>query len=125
MANQGINRREFLMMAGGAALALPLVAIHGGCGGGGGSTPASAPGDFTVTSTVVNSHSHTITVNTADLAAGVNKTYTTSTDGAIPHSHTLTITAADFNDINQIGSDTIGTNQDATLHTHDFLVKKP
>lgn len=33
---QGMNRREFLLVAGGAAIAVPLAAVLGGCGGGAG-----------------------------------------------------------------------------------------
>jgi len=118
-----MNRREFMLLAGSAAVALPLAAAHGGCGGGGSSSPAQA-GDITVISTVTNSHSHSITIKAADLTAGVDKTYTTTTDGAIPHSHTLTITAAQFNDVNANKTDNISTNADATAHTHEFPVKK-
>src|SRR6185369_14052684 len=123
MDTKKMNRREFMLLAGSAAVALPLAAALGGCGGGGSSSPAQA-GDITVISTVTNSHSHSISIKAADLTAGVDKTYTTTTDGAIPHSHTLTIPAAQFNDVNANKTDNISTNADATAHTHEFPVKK-
>jgi len=129
MERQGMKRREFLLMAGSAALAVPLVAALGGCGGDGGGTaaPAASAGDFPITSTTTNAvtfHTHSITIKAADLTAGVDKTYTTSTDGAIAHSHTLTITRAQFNDINAGGTDNITSSIDAG-HSHEFPVKKP
>lgn len=90
--------------------------------GGGTSTPAPSTGDFVVTSVPIT-HTHTITVKAADLTAGVQVTYTTSVTGN--HSHTVTITPAQINDINGGKTDIVGTNADATGHSHDFDIKKP
>jgi hypothetical protein len=126
MENQGMNRREFLLVAGGAAVALPLAAALSGCGSGS-SAPASAPaasnGDLTFTS-VAGSHTHVLTIKAADLTSAVPLNYTTSSAGSPSHTHTVTITAAQFNDINGGKPDTIGTNPDATGHSHDFDVHK-
>jgi hypothetical protein len=75
-----------------------------------------------VTSTSNNAHTHDITVRAADLAAGVQVTYTATTVSG--HSHTVTITAAQINDINSGKSDSIGSSVDLG-HAHDFVIKKP
>src|ERR1043166_3028728 len=77
MERKGMNRREFLLVAGGAAIAVPLAAFLGGCGSSS-SGSAASNGDFVVPS-VLTTHSHTITVKAADLTAGTQATpYTTS-----------------------------------------------
>lgn len=124
MERQGMNRREFLQAAGGAAAILPLAAFLAGCGGGSGSSAAGpAVGDIVVTSTSVLGHTHSITIKAADLTAGVQMIYISTNTSA--HTHTVTITPAQFTDINEGKTDNISTNTDLTGHTHDFPVKKP
>ncbi len=123
-----MERREFLIRAGFALVAAPTFLNIAACGGGGGGTPAPAPaaaGDFTVTSTLNNGHTHDITVRAADLAAGASITYTSTVGGAIPHSHTVTLTPANINDINTGKTDNVSSNPDATGHSHDWAIKKP
>lgn len=126
MEKQGMNRREFLVMAGGAVAAIPLVAALSGCGSSGGTAAPVAPAagaDFTITSTVDNTgHTHKITVKASDLAAGLQVTYTSTNDSA--HTHTVTITPAQINDINAGKTDNIRSSIDLG-HDHDFPVKKP
>ncbi|HXE97258.1 MAG TPA: hypothetical protein VN642_12675 [Dongiaceae bacterium] len=128
MEKRGMNRREFLLVAGGATAALPLVALLTGCGGGSSSTPAAAlaNGDFIVTSVTssLTTHTHTITVKAADLAAGVQVVYTTSSAGTTPHTHTVTITPAQITSINAGNAVTVISSTDFT-HSHDFDIKKP
>jgi hypothetical protein len=120
---QGMNRREFLLAAGGAAIAVPLAAVLGGCGSSGGETAASN-GDFVVTS-VLTTHTHTITVKAADLTAGAQATpYTTSSAGSTPHTHTVTITPAQITSIKAGNTVTVISSTDLT-HSHDFDIKKP
>jgi predicted small lipoprotein YifL len=124
-----MKRREFLKRAGFAVVAAPTVLSIAACGGGGGTSvpPQATPsaGDFTVTSTAVNGHTHDITVKAADLAAGTGVTYTSTVGGSIPHTHTVTLTPAIINDINAGKTDNVSSNPDSTGHTHDWPIKKP
>lgn len=125
MDKRGMNRREFLLVAGGAVAVIPLAAALSGCGGGGGGAAAPAAGDFTITSTPDNTgHQHAITVRAADLAAGVQVTYTSTATGSTIHTHTVTLTPAQINDINGGKTDSISSSIDLG-HAHDFPVKKP
>ncbi len=126
MDKRSMNRREFLLVAGGAVAVIPLAAALSRCGGGGGGAAApAAGGDFTVTSTPDNTgHQHAITVRAADLAAGVQVTYTSTATGSTIHTHTVTLTPAQINDINGGKTDSISSSIDLG-HAHDFPVKKP
>jgi hypothetical protein len=115
-------RREFLIRG----LALPTVAVFMGrflaaCAKD--STAVTCSTGFTATSGAANtgdSHTHTITVTQADITAGAQKVYTTSTAGSIPHSHNVTLIAGDFTKLaaNQGISET--TTSDSSGHTHTF-----
>lgn len=48
----------------------------------------------TVSTIIGTNHGHTLTVPAADVAAGVDKSYTLTANGT--HSHTLLVTAAEF-----------------------------
>ncbi len=121
MERQGMNRREFLQVAGGAVAILPLAGFLAGCGGGGSSAPGPAAGDIVVTSSSVVGHTHSITIKAADLTAGAQVIYTSTNTNA--HTHTVTITPAQFNDINEGRTDNIGSSVDLG-HNHEFPVKK-
>jgi hypothetical protein len=120
-----MDRREFLVRAGLALVAAPAVLSLAACGGGGSSPAPAATGDFAVTSTSVNGHTHDITVKATDLAAGTGVTYTSTVGGSIPHTHAVTLTAAIIKDINEGKTDNVSSNADATAHTHDWPIKKP
>src|SRR5579885_235174 len=93
-----IQRRNFLIQA----LALPTVSVLlarflAACGSNSSSSAVSCSSGFTATSDGGNSsdgHTHTITVAKADITAGTQNTYTTSTTEG--HTHQVTLTAADF-----------------------------
>ena len=88
-----MERREFLFRLGRAIVAAPAILSIAACGGGGGTSTTVTGGDFTVTSSVNDAHTHDITVKASDLAAGVSVTYSgtggnvTGTPAANGHSH--------------------------------------
>jgi hypothetical protein len=119
-----MKRREFLIRLGCAIVTAPAVLSIAACGGGGGtSTPVVTGGDFTVTSSVNDAHTHDITVKAADLAAGVSVTYTSTNVGG--HTHDVTLTPAIINDINSGKGDTVSGTPAANGHSHGWLIKKP
>ena len=118
-----MERREFLFRLGCAIVTAPAILSIAACGGGGGTSTTVTGGDFTVTSSVNDAHTHDITVKAADLAAGVSVTYTSTNAGG--HVHTVTLTPAIINDINSGKGDTVSANPDATGHGHGWLIKKP
>jgi hypothetical protein len=118
-----MERREFLFRLGCAIVAAPAVLSIAACGGGGGTSTTVTGGDFSVTSSVNDAHTHDITVKAADLAAGVSVTYTSTNAGG--HTHTVTLSPAIINDVNSGKGDIVTANPDATGHSHGWLIKKP
>ena len=120
-----IMRRDFLIQA----LALPAVSVLlarylAACGSNSSGTAVACNAGFTAASnggTSSDGHTHNVTVPLADITAGAQKTYTTSsTEG---HTHQVTFTAADFTKFaaNQSGvSET--TLTDSNGHTHTFAI---
>lgn len=85
-----------------------------------GGTPSGCDG-ISSTSTVTNSHTHTVCVASKDLSSppAAGATYTTSID--LGHSHTIQLTAAQLTTINGGGSVTVTSSAPAA---HDFTIKK-
>src|SRR5216684_5542935 len=98
-----MERRVFVIQAGKAfpvvAGALYLI----GCGSS--TTSPSAVADISSTSTVVNSHTHSVNVPAADQLHPANTTYTSSTSSA--HDHMVTLTANQLSNLASGGSVTI------------------
>jgi hypothetical protein len=119
-----MDRRKFLVMTATFIAVAPLVGVLSSCGTGGNSAaqPSISAGDFTVTSSTVALHTHTITVKASDLTAGIQVVYSSTTSSG--HTHTVTITAAEINDLNSGKTDTISSSTDSG-HAHDFSIKKP
>ena len=72
-------------------------------------------------STIENNHGHELDITSADIKAGVSKTY--SIQGTADHSHSVTVTPDDFdlleNDSSiEVNSTTGGAND----HTHPIIV---
>src|ERR1017187_5977574 len=97
-----LTRRELLSHS--TVLLLLVPAIAGCASSSGGSSGSSSCDGISETSTVTNSHTHTLCVLTSDLtsppAAGV--TYTTSTSSG--HNHTVALTQAQLQSIESGGS---------------------
>lgn len=118
MERQDMNRREFLLVAGGAAATLSLTGLLAGCGS---STTDTTNEDFVVTSSP-DIHTHNITVKEADMAASAQVVYQSSITAS--HGHTVTITPAQINDING-GKDVNITSSVHFGHSHEFVIKRP
>jgi len=76
---------------------------------------------ITVTSSVTNSHAHTVSVPVADLGAATDHDYNTST--YVGHFHMVTLTAAQLAAINGGGTVTVSSST-VEGHDHDFTIRK-
>lgn len=142
-----MNRNEFLKSSVGLATALLGLGLVGACGSDGGSGPPDAKGtanpdgsssgsdagaDAMVdgnpgvvsctqngTSVAISAnHGHALVVSKADIAAGVEKTY--SIQGTSLHEHSVTLTAAHFAMLT--ANTTIQVVSTPSVHTHDVTV---
>ncbi len=92
-----MTRKDFLRSVIGLGVGTAGIAALAACGGddGGGGTPdAPAATCTSVTAVIDTNHGHTITVPTADVTAGTNRTY--MIQGTSPHPHSVTINASQF-----------------------------
>jgi hypothetical protein len=71
------------------------------------------------TTEIGTNHGHNLVVSKADVAAGVEKTY--SIQGASGHDHEVTLTAADFSQL-QAGNMVTKQSSEGDLHTHEVTV---
>jgi len=98
----------------GAAAALYIA----GCG----SSPSSpsSVAEIAVTSTVVNGHSHTVTVPASDQMHPADTTYTTSM--TLNHQHSVTLTASQLATLASGGTVTVTSTASTVTgnHQHDF-----
>jgi hypothetical protein len=99
----------------GAAAALYVL----GCSS---STPTapSAVADISVTSTVVNGHSHTASIPASDQLHPADTTYMSS--ATLNHTHTITLTASQLQTLASGGTVTVTSSVSTVTgsHTHDF-----
>jgi hypothetical protein len=132
-----LTRKQFLEVSAAlGGLSLPLGALAGcgddddgsgtgGTGGTGGSSggTAGAAGTSGLTCSadvaVTVDHDHQLTVPPADVQAGADKTYTTSSVNA--HTHMVTVTSVQFQTLAAGGSVTIESSTDAQ-HSHTVTV---
>jgi len=131
-----MNRRTFLTQAGTVVLILPAGRLLTGCGdsnepapppGGGTNTPSgpSTPTatELDFTSSVVNGHSHDVTIQVSmlsDSPAGGDSLTTTNVNS---HTHELVLTEAELDSIQAGQTVTRETSLDAG-HTHTFALSK-
>lgn len=117
-----MTRKEFLGTLFGAA---GVAALIGACGGDdGGSADASSSRNCATNGTSVDigsNHGHVLVVTSADVTAGVDKTYDIT--GSSDHSHMVTITAANFQRLqsNANGSVMV-TSTSGGSHTHSITI---
>ena len=112
--HMGLRRYSPLIVI--AVVGASLVVL--GCGSS--TTAPSSVADINVTSTVVNGHSHTVTIPAGDQLHPADTTYTTST--TLSHSHTVTLTASQLSSIAYGGTVTVTSSVSTVTgsHTHDF-----
>ncbi len=93
----------------------------GGSAGGGGAGGASAADCVNngTNSVIGTNHGHTLTVDKADVVAGVDKTY--DIKGSSLHTHSVTLKAADFMMLAQNQQVTV-TSSTGGAHTHTVTV---
>jgi hypothetical protein len=119
-----MDRRSFVGRS--LAVLLSLAGIEAmltacGSSSGSSSTPTPANGGncdangTSISIQLVHSPNHTLTIPSADVIAGVAKTYTLADNGS-GHTHQVTISAADFLKLQQ--NQGIQETSTATGHTH-------
>lgn len=85
---------------------------------------ARSSADLTVMSSTAFDHSHEVTIKGAEMDSPADRTYTTTSAGAVPHTHTLTLTKADFEEIKKSNAVTVTSSPfPADNHTHTFRIK--
>jgi len=118
-----VKRREFLIRAGQAVFAAPMVLTAISCGKDAGApTNPNVPTDFSSTSTTDNGHAHTMQFKCSDLASR-ELTYTSLAAGG--HTHEITLTSPQLDQIlaNQSVGPIESTNDFG--HTHFWTIQKP
>ncbi|SRR5258706_10268580 len=117
-----LTRRDLLASSTVLLLFIPVASAMTACGSS--DTPSGngngCDGVFS-TSSVTNSHTHTVCVASSDLSSpqASGATYTTSTD--LNHNHTVQLTQAQLQSINGGASVTVRSSEPAA---HDFVIKK-
>ena len=113
-----MERRVFVIQAGKAFPAVAGALYLIGCGSS--TTSPSAVAEISSTSTVVNSHSHSVGVPASDQLHPANTTYTSSTSSA--HDHMVTLTASQLSTLASGGSVTVTSTASTVTgsHQHDL-----
>jgi len=101
-------------------VALLLVPVVVGCGSS--SSASNGCDGLGSTSSVVQGHSHTVCIPSADLMTPPQGGATYTTSGPDP-THTITLSAAQLSAIEQGQSVSVTTSNDGA-HTHDFTLAK-
>lgn len=118
-----MNRRDFFIRVGGVALAAPVALKLGACSEDDSEPAVDAPPQATCENgtnvTIGTNHGHELTVPQADIDAAEEKTY--DIQGTSAHPHTVTITPADFQTLQETGTVTLESTNDAA-HTHAVTV---
>jgi len=118
-----VPKRALTAIAGAAFLAL-LVAGLTGCSS---STAPTNPGTSkTFTSTSVNSHTHTVTIEKADIQASPMTGISGTTSSNSAHTHSFAMTQAQLMTCNSGGSvmTMTGSSDVGGAHTHAFTISK-
>ena len=99
-----------------------LIGCGSSGGAGGGSSSPVAGGNCLANGVSVSmtlEHGHVVAITTADIAAGIQKTY--NIQGSGDHDHQVTITAADFANL-QANQGIIEVSTTNVAHNHNITV---
>jgi len=115
------SRSLFGMIAGAVFLAFVMA---GATGCDSSTTPSGDSHVFTSTS--VNAHSHSVTIDKADVQTPPMAGISESTSSSAGHTHSFAMTEAQLTTVNGGGSVTITTGSSDTggAHTHDITITK-
>jgi hypothetical protein len=115
-----ISRKEFLM-TGLTAFGVADLAATAGCGNDDGPAAPAGAGCQSSNATVVieSNHGHQLVVSSADVAAGVAKTY--GIQGSATHNHEVTLSSVHFTKLKAHESITVESTP--TDHTHPVIVR--
>lgn len=120
-----MNRREFLKIAGGLFISMPVLLKITGCGKNdyGSSSTSSDSTGFQAVSSVDSGHSHSIKILFADLAnpPSGGMVYTSSSSG---HTHNVSLTLQMLTEVNSGTSLTVVSSVDSG-HSHTWVINKP
>lgn len=119
-----MTRKEFLRSIAGVGMGAAAVAGLAGCGGDdGGDPPADAAQKSCTangtTAAIGANHGHTMTVPSADVVAGAEKTY--QIQGSSGHPHTVVVTAAMFTML-QNNTMAMATSSTDAGHSHPITI---
>ncbi|MCA1828019.1 MAG: hypothetical protein ABR567_10420 [Myxococcales bacterium] len=110
-----LTRKEFIVLLIGSAAAA--------CGGSSSDTPSGNCAANGTSVQIAQNTGHILNVSKADIAAGVQKTYTMQGDPS--HTHDVTLTAADFanlaKNLQAMETSTVGNGGNGS-HTHQITV---
>lgn len=109
-----MKRRQFIKLGSAAVVAVPLISACGSDEKGTCTVAAITLGDSTISA----NHSHAMTIPSADIDAGVEKTYDL---GGGTHTHQFTLTAANFTTLKECGRVT-PTSTVMNSHMHNLTV---
>ena len=84
---------------------------------------SASPGDITVTSSVDVGHSHQVTISGPDIDNPPTAGKTITTTYVDFHSHTITLNQQDYQTIKNGGTVTVTTSE-VNGHTHTFTIKE-
>lgn len=117
------TRRTFLqqMALAGAGVSALWAAACGDDDGGGGTDAGGGEGGSTCSpnATIGENHGHSISVPSADVLAGVARSY--DIQGTSMHPHTVEVTAAQFAELASGTTVTVTSSTDAA-HTHSVVI---
>lgn len=118
-----MDRKEFIKKAGALFISIPVITTLSCSSDDSDPAPSGGNNQGNCTngtnSAISSNHGHSLTVSTADVQSGVERTYTIQ--GTSGHNHDVTITAANFTTLSS-GQTIQVTSTSGNGHTHAVTV---